>query len=143
MEPIRFSTWSGAEGMESYIIQQTGCKPYSGCGINIRNYKKTAILKSVDDTLFYDDDMSDINNPTYTLFGHNGDQYENEKRFNEPLLNKNKTEHIYLYRVKKYKKKIEYLWYGKYDIIGMNSKLHPGKDNIIRTIIVLSLKKIQ
>ena len=44
--------------------------------------------------------MSDINNVKYTLFGHNGDQYENEKKFNEPLLNINKTQNIYLYRVR-------------------------------------------
>jgi hypothetical protein len=44
--------------------------------------------------------MSDIDNVKYTLFGHNGDQSENEKKFNEPLLNRNKTENIYLYRVK-------------------------------------------
>ncbi len=46
------------------------------------------MLKSVDNTEYYDDDMSDINKPKYTLFGHNGDQNENEKKFNEPLLNK-------------------------------------------------------
>jgi hypothetical protein len=93
MEPIRFSKWKGPEGIEQYIINQTGCKPYSGAGINPRINKKTTILKSVDDTYYYDDDMSDINNPKYTLFGHNGDQNINEQKFNEPLLNKNKTEH--------------------------------------------------
>jgi len=101
MEPLRFSTWEGPEGIKDYIIKQTGCKPFSGAGINPREKKKTTILKSVDDTYYYDDDMSDINNPKYTLFGHNGDQDENEKKCNEPLLNKNKTEHIYLYRVVK------------------------------------------
>lgn len=142
MEPIRFSKWGGPTGIEQYIIEQTGCKPYSGAGINPRVYKKTTILKSVDDTDYYDDDMSDINNPKYTLFGWSGHQDPNEKRFNEPLLNKHKTEHIYLYRVKKNGNKKEYLWYGKYEIAGKNNKLHQGKDKNIRTIIVLSLKKI-
>jgi hypothetical protein len=143
MEPKQFSKWGGPNGIEKYIIEQTGCKPYSGAGINPRIDKKTTLLKSVDDTYFYDDDMSDINNPKYTLFGHNGDQDENEKKFNEPLLNKNKTEHIYLYRVvKKNGKKTEYLWYGKYEIVGTNNKLHQGKDKMIRTIIVLSLKRL-
>ena len=101
MTPRSFSKWSGPEGIEQFIINQTGCKPYSGAGINPRIDKKTnAILKSVDDTYYYDDDMSDINNIKYTLFGHNGDQDVNEKKFNEPLLNKNKTQNIYLYRVK-------------------------------------------
>ena len=141
-EPIRFSKWGGSDGIENYIIEQTGCKPYSGAGINPRIDKKTTILKSVDDTYYYADDMCDVNNPKYTLFGHNGDQNENEKRFNEPLLNKNKSEHIYLYRVTKNGRKTEYLWYGKYVIEEINNKLHPGMDNIIRTIQVLSLKRV-
>ena len=142
MEPICFSKWEGPEGIKNYIIEQTGCKPYSGAGINPRIAKKTTILKSVDDTYYYDDDMNDINNPKYTLFGHRGDQDENEKRFNEPLLNNNKTEHIYLYRVKKSKNKTEYLWYGKYKIIEKTNKRHQDKDRNMRTIIVLSLKRL-
>ncbi len=139
---ISFSKWSGPEGIEQFIIEQTGCKPYSGAGINPRIEHKTTILKSVDDTYYYDDDLSDINNVKYTLFGHNGNQYENEKKFNEPLLNKDKTQNIYLYRVKKNGKKNEYIWYGKYEIVGKNVKPHIGKDKIMRNIIVLSLKKI-
>lgn len=141
MSILSFSKWSGPGGIEQFIINQTGCKPYSGAGINPRIEKKTTILKSVDDTYYYDDDMSDVNIIKYTLFGHNGDQDENEKRFNEPLLNKNKTKNIYLYRVKNNGKKKEYLWYGKYDIIDKNKKMHIGKDKIMRNIIVLTLKK--
>ena len=48
MTTITFSKWSGPDGMETYIINQTGCKPYSGAGINPRIDKKTTILKSVD-----------------------------------------------------------------------------------------------
>jgi hypothetical protein len=136
-----FSKWSGPEGIEQFIINQTGCKPYSGAGINPRIKKKTTILKSVDNTYYYDDDMSDINNIKYTLFGHNGDQNENEKKFNEPLLNTNKTQNIYLYRVRKNGKKTEYIWYGKYEIIDKHNKQHIGKDYIMRNIIILSLKK--
>jgi hypothetical protein len=142
IKPIQFLKWGGPEVIENYIIEQTGCKPYSGAGINPRIEKKTTLLKSVDNTYYYADDMSNINNPKYTLFGHSGDQSENEKRFNEPLLNKNKTEHIYLYRVTKNGKKTEYLWYGKYVIDEINNKLHPGMDKTIRTIIVLSLKRV-
>ena len=142
MEPILFQKWEGPNGIKSFIIEHTGCKPFAGAGINPRISIKTTLLRSVDDTKYYDDDMSDINNPKYTLFGHNGDQDENEIKFNEPLLNKNKTEHIYLYRVKKNGSKTEYLWYGKYEIIGKTNKFHPGKDKIIRTIIILSLRRI-
>ena len=138
VEPIQFSKWEGQGGLKQFIIKQTGCKPFSGAGITPRISKKTTILKSVDDTYYYDDDMTDICNPKYTLFGHNGDQSETEKKFNEPLLNANKTEHIYLYRVKK----MEYLWYGKYIIMGKYEKLHQGKDRITRTIVVLYLKRV-
>jgi hypothetical protein len=71
------------------------------------------------------------------LFGRKGDQDENEVKFNEPLLNKDKTQHIYLYRVNKVKK--EYTWYGKYEIIDKYKKLHIDED---RNIIILNLKKI-
>ena len=139
MEPIIFSDW---KKFKKFIEEKTGCKPFSGAGICPRPKQKTTLLRSVDDTYYYDDNLIDINNPLYTLFGHNGDQDVNEKRFNEPLLNKNKTEHIYLYRVKKDGTKKIYEWYGKYEIIGRNEKRHQGKDNIIRTIIVLSLKRL-
>ena len=43
MEPIRFLKWKGPEGIEQYIIEQTGCKPYSGAGISPRINKKTPI----------------------------------------------------------------------------------------------------
>ena len=141
MSAINFTKWSGSEGIEQFIINKTGCKPYSGAGINPRVQKKTTILRSVDDTYYYDDDMSDINNVKYTLFGHNGDQDENEKKFNEPLLNPDKTHNIYIYRVKKQQKINKYIWYGKYEIIDKNIKQHIGKDYIMRNIIVLSLKK--
>ena len=142
MNEITFSKWSGPDGIEQFIIKQTGCKPYSGAGINPRIDKKTTLLRSVDNTYYYDDDMSDINNVEYTLFGHNGDQNENEKKFNEPLLNKHKTQHIYLYRVRKNGKKNEYVWYGKYEIMNKNNKQHIGKDYVIRNIITLSLRKL-
>ena len=142
MNEITFSKWSGPDGMEQFIIKQTGCKPYSGAGINPRIEKKTTLLRMVDGTYYYDNDMSDINNIQYTLFGHNGDQNENEKKFNEPLLNINKTQHIYLYRVRKNGKKNEYVWYGKYEIMNKNNKQHIGKDYVIRNIITLSLRKL-
>lgn len=143
MEPIRFTKWGGPEGLEQHIIAQTGCKPYSGAGINPRIHKKISILKSVDNTYYYDDDLSDPNHPTYTLFGHNGDQREDEKQFNEPLLQK--TDIVYLYRVTKKdhdtKKPTEYWWYGAYQIVGKHRKQHQGMDHSMRTIVVLSLAR--
>ena len=140
--PIIFSKWKGIDGAEEFITQKTGCKPFSGAGINPRSKQKTTILKSVDQTEYYDDDMTDPNIVKYTLFGPSGDQSETEKRFNEPLLNTDKTRHIYLYRVRKIGKRNEYIWYGKYEIIDKNTKQHIGIDYNMRNIIVLTLKKI-
>lgn len=133
---VLFTKWND---MEEYIKFKTGCKPFSGAGINYRKNEKTTILKSVDDTYYYNDNLNDIKYPKYTLFGHNGDQDENEPKFNEPLLNQKKTNKIYLYRVTK---DSNYIWYGKYKIIGKENQQNIGKDNTMRKIIVLSLEKI-
>ena len=138
MAGISFSKWSGPDGIEQFIIEQTGCKPFSGAGITPRIKKHTTILKSVDNTFYYDDDLSDIDNVKYTLFGHDGDQDEEEKKCNEPLLNKDKTKHIYLYRVKPG----EYIWYGKYEIVEKNIKQHTGKNGVMRNIVILSLRRL-
>ena len=139
---IIFTQWGGSNGIETFIKNTTNCKPYSGAGINYRSVNKTTILKSVDNTYYYDDNLTDINNPKYTLFGHNGEQDENEKKFNEPLLNNNKTKHIYLYRVIKINRTKYYIWYGKYNIIKKTKKQHIGKDYTMRNIVVLTLQKI-
>jgi hypothetical protein len=135
---IVFKKWKGVDGIKEYIINQTGCNPYSGAGINYRAALKTTILRSVDHTYYYDDDLKDPNIVEYTLFGQEGDQDEDEKRFNEPLLNSNKTQNIYLYRVKI----DEYVWYGKYKIVDKYEKLHIDKNYNERTIIVLVLNKV-
>ena len=140
MEPIRFKTYGGPDGLEQHVIKQTGCKPFSGAGINIRKEKATALLKSVDNTPYYMDDLSNINTVEYTLFGHNGDQSEAEARFNAPLLNEEKTTHIYLYRVRNDGRKKDYLWYGKYNIVNKTVKQCLGKDRIMRDVIILTLK---
>ena len=140
--PIVFNRWGGEDGLEEYIKRRTGCKPFSGAGINPRPEQKTTILKSVDDTFYYDDDLSDPKKVKYTMFGHSGDQSEANVRFNEPLLNKDKTQHIYLYRVRITGKSKDYIWYGKYEIVEKNTKQHVGKDYNMRNIIVLTLKKI-
>ena len=138
---LKFKKWSGVDGIEQYINNITNCKVFSGVGICHRADKNITILRSVDNTYYYDDNLSDINNPIYTLFGHNNDQQEDEKRFNEPLLNSNKTKYIYLYRVLNHKK-YKYEWYGQYKIIKKSIKNHISKDYNYRKIILLHLEKI-
>lgn len=133
MTSVRFPSW---RALENFIVTETGCRPFSGAGINYRKTEKVCILRSVDGTPFYDDKMDDVANPQYTLFGHNGDQDINESKFNEPLLNPLKTCKIYLYRVTGSK---EYIWYGAYKIVSRTTKRHPGMDGLERNIIVLGL----
>ena len=139
--PIRFNSWGGEHGIDNFIQQKTGCKPFSGAGINYRVAKSAAILKSVRGTPYYADNLSDYDNPKYTLYGQYGDQDIHEKRFNEPLMNPNKTKHIYLYELYKKGNKTEYLWFGEYSIDSHENVQHTDKNGIPRTIIVLSLKK--
>jgi hypothetical protein len=141
-EPILFSKWGGPGGIEEYIEKETGARPFAAAGINPRPAQALTILRSVHGTQYYADDLSDINHPKYTLFGHDGDQDEDEKQFNEPLLNPLKTKDIYLYQVRTNGKKQEYLWYGKYTIDEKIKKQHPGKNGTLRTIIVLLLKRV-
>ena len=137
-----FSKWSGVNGIEQFIERETGCKPFSGAGINPRISHKTTILKSIDNTYYYDDNLNNEDQIKYTLFGHSGDQDDKEPRFNEPLLNPEKTKHIYVYRVKQEGKKKQWIWYGKYKILGKETKRHSGKDHHMRNIVILELKKI-
>lgn len=110
-----FHKW---KDFSEFVKNKINIKPFSGAGINYRSNNKLCLLKSIDNTYYYDDDLNNIDEPIYTLFGHNGDQDENEPRFNEPLLNPNKTKFIYLYRLKYNQNKKTYLWYGKYIIQG-------------------------
>jgi len=137
---IKFTNWNN--GIKPFIESETGCKPFSGAGINIRSQKKTALLKSVDNTAYYDDNLDDINKIEYTLYGQVGDQNEDEPKFNKPLLDIQKTKHIYVYRVIP-KIKEKYIWYGKYKITGKKTKIHKDKNNNDREIIILILEKIK
>ncbi len=65
---IEFTKWAD---LVTHCVNVTGCNPFSSEGINIRLDAKTAILRSVDGTEYYDDDLSDPVHPEYTLFGKN------------------------------------------------------------------------
>ena len=54
MSTTTFTKWTGDEGIENFIKEETKCKPYSGSGINIR-LDETAILRSVDGVINDDD----------------------------------------------------------------------------------------
>ena len=138
---MELNSW---KDLSDKCFDETGCRPYSGVGIGYRKKEKICICRSVDDTNYYDDDLNNIDNPEYTLFGQEGDQSLSEKRFNEPLLNRDKTKRIFLYRkVRKDKntKKEKYIWYGEYEIISQSSKQHPDKNGNMRKIYILSLLK--
>jgi hypothetical protein len=139
MDIIVFNKWKGQDGLNNFITNQTGCTVYTGVGINYRKENKTCVLRSADDAYFYDDNLENPKRVEYTLFGQIGDQDEEQKRFNEPLLNPDKTHHIFLYRVTSSPKK--YIWYGKYKIVDKYEKLHIDKNYQERTIVMLVLEK--
>ena len=142
-QPLSFSKWAGPDGIQQHIINQTGCNVFAGVGICHRPRLQTAVLRSDDNndnTCYYADNL-DIVKPDYTLFGPNGDQDIHEKKYNEPLLNEEKTKHIYLYRVSKNKNKTTWTWYGKYTISGHHEKDHVGRDGSKRIIVLLELTK--
>ena len=138
IDPIIFTKYND---LVEHIINEIGYKPSNFAGINYNKDMKTTVLISVDNIKYYKDDLSDINKPKYTLFGHNGDQKENGK-YNKSLLND--TEHIYLYRVIPINTtSTNYLWYGKYEIEEINKiNNYLGRNMVLRTIIVLTLKRL-
>lgn len=140
-KPIQFRPpnlfFTDSIGLNDHVKKLTG---YSMCNMEcgIRNRPNASILKSVDDTYYYSDDLNDPNVIEYSLFGPNGDQSEQNKYNSKLLVAKN----IYVFRLKKEKNKRLYTWYGKYKITGKFSKQHVGEDHTMRTIIVLILHKI-
>jgi len=132
MTTTTFTTW---KGLSDYCFQETGFKPFSGAGICPRG-DSTCILRSVDGTYYYDDNLENQSNPEYTLFGSVGDQDLTDKRFNQKLLN---AKHIYLYRKTKDK---GYVWYGKYKRDDYFCKNHCDKNQQIRKIYILQLSQI-
>ena len=137
---MEFTNFYGENGLVEHCISKTGCKPYSGEGISYRKEQNTCILRSVDDTYYYSDNLNNLDNVEYTLFGHNGDQDINESRYNKPLLN---CDNIYLYRVSlNEKNKKIWTWYGKYKIINRFQKMNIGKDGELRNLVIINLKRI-
>ena len=49
VEPIRFSKWKGHGGIENYIIEQTGCKPY----IFLRKLRKITVNLRINSTVYF------------------------------------------------------------------------------------------
>jgi hypothetical protein len=136
-------TFTKFNDFKNHCKNVTGCVPYSGVGIFHNFSHKSSILRSVDNTYYYDDNLNDVINPKYTLFGQVGDQCVFEKKYNKSLFDTNKIENIYLYRVKylNNNKKL-WIWYGKYEIVNYFLKTHIDKNYVDRTIIILNLNKI-
>lgn len=133
---MEFTNFYGENGLSDYCFSKTGCKPYSGEGIGYRKQNNTCILRSVDNTYYYCDNLDNSDLVEYTLFGHNGNQDINEIKHNKPLLN---CSNIYLYRACG---KGKWIWYGKYKIINHFEKQHIGKDGLERIVVILKMKNI-
>lgn len=121
---------------EKFVLEETECKLFSSQGINYRSEKRTCILRSVEDTPYYADNLENPEAPEYTLCGKIGDQDENHMN-NKNLLNASRTEKIFLFK----RTKNEWIWYGRYIIRSKFEKNHPDVNGNDRKIIVLQLER--
>jgi hypothetical protein len=111
---------------------------YSGQGI----YHFTngiTILKSVDGTHYYDDNLENPEEIIYTLKGQIGNQ-DIYDRDNYKLLNEVRT--IYIFRVRGTTQK-EWIWYGEYELHGgLTEKEHPDAAGQPRRIYQVTLRRV-
>jgi hypothetical protein len=132
-----FVTWKETK---AHISKYTNKGAYPGQGIS--NYNNgTTLLRSVDNTHYYDDVLENPDLVEYTLFGTSGNQNKDEPRYNYKFLNEERK--IYLYRVKKENKETTWVWYGEYKLLpGIEELQHPGADGIMRRIYRVKLQRI-
>lgn len=128
---IYFFEWAT---IRRHIFDRTHLNPYTGAGIFYRNDNPSTILRSVDNTQYYADDLTNEQLVYYTCQGKSGDQNINDPQ-NVRLL----YSRLYLYRKQPHR---QWIWYGEYTIVEQNTRLHPGEDGILRNIIVLTLQKV-
>lgn len=119
--------------MCEYQSRLTGIRrPFSGRGIFAKG--TTVILRSVDGTEYYADNLSDPKCIIYTMQGKTGDQSLENKDNRHLMLAK----HIWVYRVQRKK----WIWYGLYHIESTPcATQHVGADGIMRTIYLVRLGK--
>jgi hypothetical protein len=142
--PISFTKWNS---LVEYVKSRFGHGLYSGQGITNPKERDHSILRSVDGTSYYKDDLGDWDDVYYTLFGREGDQNPYEKRFNKPLLYENRL--IYLYRVLVYESGCKkgtgrkWIWYGCYEQVGpLEEIIHPDVHVRMRKIYRIRLKRV-
>ena len=129
-----FDNWTD---FTKFIKNTLDITPYSGVGIFYVKRKNTVLLRSVTETYYYDDDLTSVNFPLYTLYGQEGDQSCDEPRFNRNLFG---AAHIYLYRVETRSKQKKYTWYGEFKIHSILESIHQDKHHNPRRIYRVQLE---
>jgi hypothetical protein len=136
-----YHSFSALGYFTKYLFSEPFKLPDNPMGItHTHNLKgeEIIILKSVDHTYFYKDNL-DQHPVHYTCKGQRGDQNINEYPNNMFLLNEN-IKHIYLYR--KAKGKGIYTWYGEVKIRDFHEDSHIDVDYKIRKIYTTELSLI-
>jgi len=130
------STYVEWEKMNDFIETKTGVKfkTING-GIDYRINGNVAILKSVKGTFYYRDNLSNPNLVHYTLAGQIGDQTETRK--NKSVLRPGTNIYLFEQNIHGYE------WYGKYIIVDKYVTRHIGKDENMRNIIIVILRRIE
>ena len=124
------------ETMNELIETKTGVKFNTRSGvIDYRKNGNVAILKSVEGTYYYNDNLSNPDLVHYTLAGKIGDQTETRRNKSVLRLGTN----IYLFE----KNDRGYSWYGKYIIVDKYVTRHIGENRVMRNVIIIILKRIE
>lgn len=135
---MQFERWTAAA--VPYIAEQMGgYKPFSGQGI--RNYSNgTSLVRSVDPTPFYANNLSDLSRIAYTAEGQVGNQ-SLRTRGNRGLQEPGRR--IFLLEVKKEGKHTRWIWHGEYVFRGEIEEMqHPDRNGAMRTIYRFILHKV-
>lgn len=121
----------------NFVRNEIGVNLFNGQGIINRPNGKS-VLRSVDGTIYYADNLTNPASIQYTLFGREGDQDMNEPRFNHPLLS-DPNRQIYVYRRHELNGPV-WTWMGRYRIVGLpRAQLHPDINGQQRIIFIITL----
>jgi hypothetical protein len=118
------------------FISNNGVTSIYQAGIHNRQPEKISFLRSVRNTDYYQDDLSNQNHIKYTLCGKIGNQ--KILRSNRVLTSDN-IEYVYVYEEFMENEEKKYKWFGKYLKGPLETMMHPDFAGNIRIIYRLNL----
>jgi hypothetical protein len=133
---MQFERWADAA---NYIAQQTGRRPFPSKGI-IPYTNGNILLRSVEPTPYYADDLTQLDRVLYTAEGRVGNQ---SLRTCGNLAIQEKGRRIFLLEVTTEGRHTRWIWHGEYEFRGEIEEMqHPDMHNAMRTIYRFVLHKV-